>query len=234
MPAPPYPAWRRWASYVTDQTLARGPGDHTDCLEVILRRGKVLLQAEGAVYSWEDNYYNFREAFAYLDWDALAGRKVLLLGLGLGSAIQIAEEHFGQVLDATALEYDAVVADLAQRYLLGRLRSRVRVVVEDAERFVARLPPASKYDLVLVDIFVDDRVPERFETEGFLRALRDVLAHDGCLISNRLSYRATDEEATRRYFEEVFARVFPGAEVLDVRSNWMLFSDVRCLRVPDA
>lgn len=221
----PYPLWRHWLSYLTDQRLERLSGQHAQHLEVTLRRGSLLLQAEGAVYSWEDHYYNFREAFAHLDWAALPGNRVLLLGLGLGSVIQIAEEHFGQVLDYTAIEYDAVVARLAERYLLSRLASSVEVVVEDAGRFVQRC--TGQFDLILVDVFVDDRVPEAFETLDYLHKLRGLLTPGGCLISNRLTYRATDRADTERYLDEVFTVVFPRAEVLDVRSNWMLYSDTR-------
>ena len=219
----PYPAWRRYLSYVADQTLEEGAGDVTEHLRVVLRRGRVLLEVDGAVYSWEDNYYNFREAFRCLDWDKLPGDRCLLLGLGLGCVPQIAEEHFGRRLHYTAVEYDETVAALAKRYLLYRLRSPVTTVVADAAVFVAQDPTA--YDLILVDLFVDDRVPDVFEAREFLEQLRGRLSPGGCLISNRMAYGPEHREATKRYIDEVFAEVFPRASGLDVQSNVMLFSD---------
>lgn len=218
----PFPSWRRWLSYVADQTLEEGSGDLTDHLRVLLRRGRVLLEVEGAVYSWEDNYYNFREAFRQLNWDRLPGDRCLLLGLGLGCVPQIAEEHFGHRLHYTAVEYDETIAALAERYLLYRLRSPVTTVVADAEAFV--MQDRQRYDLILVDLFVDDEVPERFESEAFLRALERRLAPGGCLVSNRMAYLASHRERTERYVDDVFTVVFPRASSLDVRSNLMLYS----------
>ena len=224
-PRRPYPTWRRWLSYVADQTLEEGAGDVTDHLRVLLRRGRIVLEVEGAVYSWEDNYYNFREAFRQLDWDRLPGDRCLLLGLGLGCVPQIAEEHFGRRLRYTAVEYDETVAALAERYLLYRLTSPVTTVVADAGAFVAQ--DSGEYDLILVDLFVEDQVPEAFETADFLHALAERLAPGGCLVSNRMAFLPAHRERTERYVERVFTKVFPSASSLDVRSNLMLYSDGR-------
>jgi len=219
----PYPRWRSWLSHLIDQRLITAQGQHTEELAVVLRDGKLILQADGAVYSWEDNYYNFREAFHALAWDRLSGDKVLLLGLGLGSIPQILEEGFGKDLDYVAVEHDEVVVELAERYLLYRLSSRMETVVADATAFVAQ--DSRQYDLILVDLFVDDQVPLHFERETFLRQLENRLTAGGCLISNRLTYTAVNRAATQHYIDKVFLKVFPDGGCLDVESNWMLYSD---------
>ncbi len=231
MPPLPYPRWRRWLSYWSDQVLEVGEGDHGDELAVILRKGKLLLQSNGAIYSWEDNYYNFRTAFERLDWDALPGDKVLLLGLGLGSVPQITEELFGRRLVYTAVEYDEAVAGLAEDYLLYRLGSSITTVVADANAYVAQC--RERFDLILVDVFVDDQIPEAFNTVRFAVRLKKLLRPGGCVISNRLTYRPPDRAAAERYYRDVWLRVFPKAALLDVKSNWMLYSEGRFLVEPD-
>lgn len=219
----PYSRWRNFLSYFADQTLEACEGDHTDYLAVVLRKGKLLLQANGAVYSWEDHYYNFRQAFEKLDWAKLPGKETLLLGLGLGSIPQLTEELFDQVLHYTAVEYDEVVAELAEHYLLYRLKSPVETVIADAEAFVAQ--DYRKYDLILIDLFVDDEVPEQFNNPEFLRKLNLMLTPGGCLITNRLTFTDKDRNQTAAYWRTVFLEVFPEADFLDVKSNWMMFSD---------
>lgn len=234
MPPLPYPSWRKWLSYVHDQTLVRGEGDYGDELAVVLRKGKLLLQSNGAVYSWEDNYYNFRTLFERFDWDALQGDRVLLLGLGLGSVPQMTEELFGLELSYVAVEYDEAVAALAEEYLLYRLRSPITVIVADAEAFVAQAD--ERFDLVLVDLFVDDTIPGQFVEKGFAERLAELLRPGGCIVSNRLTYRPQDEALSREYYRQVWSPLFPGAAKLDVGSNWMLLSDGSYLlgHVPEA
>ncbi len=225
MAALPYPRWRKWLSYLSDQVLELGEGDHGDELAVVLRKGKLLLQSNGAIYSWEDNYYNFRVAFERLDWAALPGDKVLLLGLGLGSVPQMTEELFGKRLDYTVVEYDEAVAGLAEDYLLYRLESSITTIVADAEAYVHQC--RERFDLILVDVFVDDLIPEEFNSVDFAERLKKLLYPGGCVISNRLTYRPHDKVMAQRYYVTVWCEVYPSASYLDVRSNWMLYSDER-------
>ncbi len=223
----PYPLWRGWLSHFRDQTLELCEGEHGDELAVVLRKGKLMLQSNGAVYSWEDNYYNFREAFHRLDWNALPGKRTLILGLGLGSIPQMLEENFGIDLEYTAVEYDEAIVELAEHYLLGRLHSPIETIVADAEAYV--MQTSDRFDLILVDIFVDDKVPENFESAAFLKALRRLLHPKGLIVSNRLTYRPGDKAGTESYFVEIWRKQLPKAAYLDVRSNWMLFSDKKFL-----
>ena len=223
MAALPYPRWRSWLSHLADQTLELGEGEHGDELAVLLRKGKVLLQTNGAIYSWEDNYYNFRTAFERTDWRRLPGPRCLLLGLGLGSVPQMLEERFGLAFEYVAVEYDAAVARLAEDYLLYRLRSPITTVVADAAAFVAQC--GERFDLILVDLFVDDEIPRPFAGEAFAKTLAGLLNPGGCVISNRLAHRDHDRADTAAYYREVWRAVFPEGAYLDVVSNWMLFSD---------
>ena len=221
---PPYPRWKSWLSHISDQYLDHIEGEYGDELSVLLRKGKLILQANGAIYSWEDNYYNFREACSLLRWDQLPGKDCLLLGLGLGSVPQIIEEQLGQELNYTAIEYDSAVVELAEDYLLYRLRSPITVIIADAEAFVEL--DEESYDLILVDLFIDDQVPEAVSVPGFAEALARRLNPGGVIISNRLAYRPADREEALKYYRDVWRQVFPKGGYLDVQSNLMLFSDV--------
>lgn len=227
----PYPRWRHYLSYLRDQVLEAGPSERTEHVSVVLRDGKLMLHANDAVYSWEDKYYNFREAFSHLAWDELPGDEALLLGLGLGSVPQMIEERFGRSLRLTAVEYDDTIVALAEAYLLFRLRMPIETVVADAEAYVAQC--GRTFDLLMVDLFHDDQVPAQFSTGEFLDGCKRLLRPGGCLISNRLALREGDRSAATKYFEEVFLPVFPEGNYLDVGSNWMLFSDERYLLDPE-
>jgi len=49
--------------------------------------------------------------------------------------------------------------------------------------------PVAKYDLILVDLYQGKEYPKRAEKDAFINALKEILAKDGVVIFNRLSYQ---------------------------------------------
>jgi spermidine synthase len=75
-----------------------------------------------------------------------------------------------------------------------------------------------------MDIFLDDIIPEHFKDIDYLEALKARLSPNGILMYNCLSANAKDKELTKTFFENAFAKVFPEATYLDVKSNWILLN----------
>ncbi len=224
------PWWKIWLSYLFEWHIESAPGPLNPHLYVSLKRGRYQLCTAHAVYSFEDLYLNFRSAFRQMALEQLPGREVLVLGLGLGSVPWILEQvyHFGGTY--TAVERDESVIYLAQKYVLSRLEAPLQVVCADAWHWVQVQAPEPAFDLIAMDIFVDDTVPPQFETEAFLTALRTLLRPGGVLMYNRLAATDRDREANRRFFESAFAKIFPQAVRLDLGSNEMLLNRPDLLR----
>jgi len=53
-------------SFIKDQTLESTEGEHAEYLAVILRQGKLLLQANSAIYSWDEVPAQF-DSLAFLE-----------------------------------------------------------------------------------------------------------------------------------------------------------------------
>ena len=216
------PRWKRWLSYLIEWHIESAPSETNPHLYVSLRNGRYQLSTAHAVYSYEDLYSNFRKAFERLDLDRLPGDEVLVLGLGLGSIPLMLERVFGESFRYTALEIDESVIYLADKYALSDLSSSVQTICADAHAWV--MQTGQRFDLVCMDIFLDDTVPPPFEAVDFLVRLRDLLNPGGLLLYNRLAANAEDEAASRRFYEGPFLSVFPAGTYLDVGGNWMLLN----------
>ncbi|RMD70423.1 MAG: hypothetical protein D6818_09105 [Bacteroidetes bacterium] len=224
------PWWKIWLSHLFEWHIESAPSPLNPHLYVSLKRGRYQLSTAHAVYSFEDLYLNFREAFRQMALERLPGREVLVLGLGLGSVPQLLEQvyHFGG--SYTAVERDESVIYLAHKYTLSSLDAPMQVICADAFQWVAMQPPEPAYDLIAMDIFVDDTVPPQFESEVFLEGLRALLRPGGVLMYNRLAVTERDRAATRRFFESAFAKTFPRAVRLDLGANQMLLDSPHLLR----
>jgi SAM-dependent methyltransferase len=222
------PAWRRCLSYLLELHVESASSEYNPHLYVSLRRGRYQLSTANAVYSFGDLYSNFSRTFARWNWEQYPIDDVLLLGLGLGSIPVILEETHQQECHYTAVEIDEAVVDLAYRYVLSKLNSSVEMIVADAAIAVQQFPDES-YDLICVDVFADDYVPEVFEQPEFLEYAKVLLRPRGVLLFNRLAANSKDWGDSQTFYDEVFRAIFPQAHCLDVGGNFILVSDKRAI-----
>ena len=214
------PAWKQWLSYLFEMHIESAPSELHPHLYVSLRNGRYQLCTSRAIYSFGDLYGNFRQAFNHLNWDLMKGKKVLLLGFGLGSIPYMLEKVFKKDFEYTAVEKDEHVLALAQKYMLDELASQVTFNIMDAARFVESA--FESYDLICMDVFVEDEIPEEMQSLEYCEALSGLLADEGILLFNRLSRTHKDLKLTKKFFEEVFLEAFPQGHYLDVFGNWIL------------
>ena len=222
------PTYRRWMSYLWEQVLETASSEHNAFLQVSLVHGRLQLVAEEAIYSFGDYYLNFRKLFEAFDFDRLPARaEVLVLGLGLGSIIDLLEHHVGVDYAFVAVEIDPVIIDLATRYSLPRFTSPVEVAQTDALTFLQL--DARRYDLICVDVFQDATVPDHLNTTEFLELLRDSLAPGGALVYNRLASSTQDRVSARAFFDHTFLNAYPTGHLFDTGGNYMLVNDAKFL-----
>ena len=222
------PAWKRFLSHFKEFHIESAPSELNPHLYVSLVQGRYQLSTQNAVYSFEDLYDNFYRAFQQLDWDHFNPANALLLGVGLGSIPQMLETKFEKRMRYTGVELDENVLYLANKYVLHTLESPFEMVATDAYTYVSS--NVTQYDLICMDVFVDDVIPEELCTEEYLRMLETSLTDDGLLMYNRLSRTKDDAEATKRFLDDVFLPVFPEGGYLDVGGNWMLLNSTEYLR----
>ena len=212
-------------SYFADITLEEDMSEYSGKLEVICRKGRYALCTENAVYSYDDLYVNFRESFQRIDLEQYNIKNVLVLGLGLGSIPLLLEKNFNKKYAYTLIEIDEKIVNLAKKYTLNKLESPLEVICADALDYVATCPKT--FDLVAIDIFIDDQIPTSFESLQFLENIKRVLSPNALLMYNRLSYNEHLESKTLHFFETKFAKVFEKAAILPLRGNKMLLNEKR-------
>lgn len=221
------PAWKKWLSYLMEWHLESAPSPINPHLYVSISRGRFQLSTARAIYSYGDLYDNFSRTFQRMDFERWPVENVLLLGLGLGSVPYMLEKVFHQKCRYTAVEIDESVVYLAHKYVLSDLQSPVDVFCTDAFAYVEWCEDS--YDLIAMDIFLDDVIPSEFETIAFLQRLSTLLSPDGVLLFNRLARTSDDLRKTKDYYTNVFHQVFPDAAFLDVRGNWILVNNKNVL-----
>ena len=209
-------------SYITDVHIEGSHSDFNESLNVLFVKGQYQLVTPEAIYSYGNRYDNYFKAFQKLDLDKEKIESVLLLGLGLGSIPYMLENYFKRDYSYTAVEIDDEVIHLASKYVLNALNSEITTICADANSFV--LIDQNQYDLVAMDVFESDVIPEQFETEEFLLNLKERISDNGLLMFNRLYLFDKDKKKTEQYFRNIFKKVFPEGRKMNINGNWILLN----------
>jgi spermidine synthase len=124
-------------------------------------------------------------------------KSILLLGLGGGS---ICHMLFTVRPEARidAVEIDPAIPKLAEEYFrLGSSRN-LEIHIDDAASFLAKAP--RKYDIIILDAYVGERLPAQCATREFFGNVREHLDREGVLVINWMS-------GDRRQFQDVLSLI---------------------------
>ncbi len=134
-------------------------------------------------------------------------KRVLVVGLG-GGTLPDALLRIYPDIEMDVVEVDAAVIRVAQKYFDFRPGPNVHIFEEDGRVFVKRAGrKGAKYDLVLLDAFDHEYIPEHMLTREFLQEVKTVMQPDGVLAANTFSTSRlyAHESAT---YEAVFGRFY--------------------------
>ncbi len=216
------PLWKRLLSYLFEIHIESTSSEYNPHLYVSLRKGRYQLSTANAIYSFEDLYDNFLEAFRAIHLDQLGIQKVLILGFGLGSIPIMLEQNFKKRYHYTGIDIDEEVLYLANKYALPGIASGIELICADAVNFVKL--STIKYDMIAVDLFQDDIIPQQFEELAFLKNLKKIMTSKGIILYNRLAHNSEDIKQSKDFYYNSFKKVFANGTYLEVNDNWMLLN----------
>jgi spermidine synthase len=151
-------------------------------LEVTWVDGKKVLNTKNANYSFGALHKVMR--FALKKIDLKEKDTVLLLGLGGGSVINILRQELRQNNSIDAIEIDPVIIEVARNEFGLGSYSSVNVTCIDAYKYVER--DTKLYDLVIIDLFIDNNIPLKFCENKFWKNIYRITDFNGSIIFNVL------------------------------------------------
>nr|WP_294862005.1 fused MFS/spermidine synthase [uncultured Fluviicola sp.] len=186
---------KRFLSYLFPVTIEKRTGSYLPIIEVNLRNGKYILDGDSVNYSFGSLHDLFLQTLTQFKIKERPIKNVLILGFGAGSIAQILRKEFQMNCFITGVEVDSVMLELANKYFNLSNYKNIEIVCEDADEFIHQ--DNNMYDLIIVDLFVERRVPKKFMKSEFLYEIKYHLSPNGFLFFNRLNENAFQQEETK-------------------------------------
>lgn len=150
---------------------------------------------------------NYTKGFFSALYLAPQPRRVLILGLG-GGVMPMALRAVDAGMHIDTVELDPAVLAVARSHFGYREDARLHSHIDDARVFVRKQRRnGSTYDLVLLDAFDKDYIPEHLLTREFLQEVRSLLSPTGVLAANTFAAGALARHEAATY-QAVFGRLY--------------------------
>ena len=174
-------------------------------LRIIKFRKRVELKSGNDTYS----VYDPEKIFVNGYWDYMGvfpalnnSEKVLLLGLGCGTISRIILNYF-PAAKIDGVDNDADIIETGKKHFaLGE--QNVNIFINDAEKFLQ--DSVSKYDLILLDTFVELDIPQHLSTADFFKLTKSRLSEKGIFSINVAKSELAEKFAL--FLSKVFKNVY--------------------------
>lgn len=127
-------------------------------LEITWYNGKKHLNTKNANYSYGSLQKILKTGLEKIDLSNC--NSILILGFGGGSVIKTLRKNFRYKKSITAVDIDPIIIQIAKEEFKVSKIENLDVICADANNFMDE--NTSHFDLIIVDLFIDTKIPSPF------------------------------------------------------------------------
>jgi spermidine synthase len=160
----------------------RFDSEYSGRMDIRWENGRLSLNSPEANYSFNALHKVFQSAFSFLELGHLGSRPILNLGMGAGSTISILRRQYGLKNRIDSVELDSPIISVAKNYFKVNEYPDHRIHHADAITFLEG--NKDQFGLIIVDLFIDKHVSEKFISKGFYDLIDSHLSNEGQVMFN--------------------------------------------------
>ena len=177
--------WKKIISYIYPITIYNKQSNISKTIEVTLYNRKTLLNTKNTNYSYGSLQKVLKKGLVHVGKTEISKmNRILVLGVAGGSVVKTLVTDFDFKKNITGVELDSEIIEIANRFYSLDKISNFKCVIEDAEIFVKT--DKNNYDLIIIDIFKDNEMPEFLFELNFINNIKLLLNINGYIIFNTM------------------------------------------------
>jgi spermidine synthase len=206
---------KRILSYLLPIKIYQKKSSISKNLEVTWNNGQLVLDSKNTNYSYGSLERILRKGLLYIGFDRIKKfENVLVLGVAGGSVIKTLTQEVKFKGKITGIEIDEVAIEIAQKFFQLQAIPNFNLVQDDAFEFV--LKTKEKYDLIIIDVFLDTQMPNFLFEDFFINRINFLLQVNGFILFNTMVLNQKERERNQNYrtkFNENYSvRLYPKVE----------------------
>ena len=167
-------------------------------LEVTWNNGELVLDSKSTNYSYGSLQRILRKGLKYIGFERIRNfESILVLGVAGGSVIKTLVDEIKFKGTITGVEIDEAVIGIANHYFELDKIPNLEIVIDDAFDYV--LKTKLKYDLIIIDIFEDNTMPNFLFQDFFINRINSLLNLNGFILFNTMVINKNEEERNQVY-----------------------------------
>lgn len=206
---------KRILSYLLPIKIYQKKSTVSSNLEVTWNNGQLVLDSKNTNYSYGSLERILRKGLLYIGFERIRKfENILVLGVAGGSVIKTLTQEVKFKGKITGVEIDDVAIEIAQKFFQLQAIPNFQLIQDDAFEFV--LKTKEKYDLIIIDVFQDTKMPNFLFEDFFINRINYLLQVNGFILFNTMVLNQKNKERNQNYrtkFNENYSvRLYPKVE----------------------
>lgn len=185
-------------------------------LEVTWNNGELVLDSKNTNYSYGSLQRILKKGLKYIGYERIKKfESILILGVAGGSVIKTLVDDVKFKGKITGVEIDAEIIEIAKKYFKLDEIKNLELHLDDAFEYV--LKTKSNYDLIIIDIFQDTKMPNFLFEDFFINRINFLLNPEGFILFNTMVISEKDRirnlDYRKKFNGNYSIRMYPKVEI---------------------
>lgn len=185
--------FKKLFSYLIPINVFKQKSNISQMLEVTWTDGELVLDSRNTNYSYGSLQRILRKGLKFIGFGRIKTMNhILVLGVAGGSVIKTLVDEINFDKKITGVEIDKAIIEIANEYFHLDKIGNLEIIIDDAFEFV--LKTKNNYDLIIIDIFQDTRMPNFLFETFFIHRICDLLQPKGFILFNTMVLNEKQEQ----------------------------------------
>jgi len=194
-------------SYLIPIKIFKKKSARSKTIEVTWTNGELVLDSENTNYSYGSLQRILRYGLRNIGYKAILDMDhILLLGVAGGSVVKTLVDEIEYKGKITGVEIDSEMIQIANEYFNLNQIKQLEIIIDDAFEFV--LKTKDQYNLIIIDIFEDTKMPNFLFERFFSERVCSLLKEKGFVLFNTMILDEAHNVRNRKYIAEINPELF--------------------------